>query len=187
MATEKQKQRKREREVPPSDSVIRNSATARMLMDYLQMANFVPGILANVPMPDGIEGQWDPVTNQIQVNDEFNTSALVHELTHSAQDAIIRQAENDPRLRDAVLKLMEGVGLGGTSNELLSQDSPIRQAGPEYRAYRSTPYEQQAHGMGEMLQDNPIPTGHLDATRAQEFMIMLDLAMRGRRNPNESD
>lgn len=182
MATKKT-DRKREREIKPNDPVIRNSPTVRMLMDYLQMANFVPGILANVPMPDGYEGSWDPVTNQIQVNDENNEGAIVHELTHSAQDAIIRQAENDPRLRDAVIKLMEGLRVGGTTDELLSKDSPVREASPEYRQYRSTPYEQQAHGMGEMAQENPIPTGHLDATRAQEFMIMLDLAMRGGRNP----
>lgn len=113
-------------------------------------------------------------------------STVLHELTHSAQDAFREEAKGTNRqFVEGYKKLYE------TKASQREQDMPLRRLADSLNAtwaqtnqnYRSAPFEIQAFGVGNAATKRPESTGagapaHLDATAATEFMILLDLATR---------
>lgn len=110
---------------------------------------------------------------------------LIHELTHAAQYRMDTQAEKggNEQFTTAYNKLYGG------ENAKSQQGRPGPQLASKINknftstesGYRSTPWELSAYGVGNSATkrtDYSAPP-HIDATMATEFMILLDLAMRG--------
>ena len=101
-------------------------------------------------------------------------STAVHELTHAAQQAMQQQQfmQFGTPFADAYKKLMAP-----------TTAMTVKTANPDQAAYRNNPRELQAFGQGAVSSPayvEPIfgAQPHIDMTRAQEFEILLDLAMR---------
>lgn len=161
----------------------------KMLLRYLQSAQQMPTV-GFKQLPEGIGGYYlkgntgDPeggLTGTVQLNKDFARFAdyadkdavalLLHELTHAAQTQMDRKG--GPSLDAALQKLAPAQ----------SKLRPQGEQSPE-QAYRIKPREMQAFGIGNSVGQPSssaiyrAPTSHMDATMAQEFMILLDLAIR---------
>ena len=122
------------------------------------------------------------------------SNTLLHELTHAADRQISKDAleymRSDPQLYDAWLKLSTSVARPAAGERLPERDPRQEMAyrmAPQwfnqYQNYRASNKELPAWGVA----DAAISTGsqsappHLNATLAQEFDILLDLASRAKK------
>lgn len=170
----------------------------KMLLQFLQNAKQLPTVGFKA-LPEGVGGYFlkgntdDPeggLTGTVQLNKDFARFAdyadkdavalLLHELTHAAQTQMDRKG--GPRLDAALKKLAPGESKLRPQGELSAED-----------AYRVKPREMQAFGIGNSAgkPSNSItyraPNSHMDSTMAQEFMILLDLAIRDQQATSKKD
>lgn len=163
----------------------------KALMDYLTLAERVPEIAVDQNLYPS-NGEYDTWNNKIALDYAGGTtSTLMHELTHAAQNSISLQSSRknmrgttvgtrdpDRALESAMRKMWNNpkeIISALLGRETISVD-------PSYNSYRTQTNESQAFGVGNMARKEPrtyeTNSGHLDATRAQEFMVLLDLAHR---------
>jgi hypothetical protein len=117
---------------------------------------------------------------------------LVHEMVHATLSNMIGQIfdKKSPagrQFKAAFSKLIEDydakVGTPGSAASVQTSSKIAPEWTARNRGYRTSQgdLEIPAHGLGNMLPGvpptNPAPA-HIDATAAQEFMILLDLAVR---------
>jgi hypothetical protein len=165
--------------------------------EYLKARDAVPSIRMGY-LPPTINGMFTSFpfgigSGDVKISDEipayfyknnFGPSLVAHEMAHAAdrqmeQQALEQRGLNEGRgtqFSEAYEKL---VGKGGKKRTELA-----RRLNPEWakanRDYRSSPEEIVAHGVGAfsgVISQDSAPL-HVDATAAQEYQILLDLARR---------
>jgi hypothetical protein len=159
------------------------------LEQYLQSRDEMPSIRVGRTAPydgtftsDNLNIGSGSIKVDKNMRERERPSALVHEMTHAADRQIKQQAMEqgmfgkNNQLTEAYKKLVGPEGRNRTE--------VVRRMYPEYARdysdYRTTPKEIAAFGVSAFAK-NPsrgFAPEHLDATAAQEFMILLDLAQR---------
>lgn len=181
---------------------LRGTPIGNRILNYLAQRNAMPAIERSY-LGDAASGQFsypsDPSNPGVI---KYSTSrspismsnTLLHELTHAADRQISRDAleyaKSDPQLYDAWLKLSTSVARPAAGERLPERDPRQEMAyrmAPQwfnqYQNYRASNKELPAWGVA----DAAIPTGsqsappHINATLAQEFDILLDLASRAKK------
>ena len=131
------------------------------------------------------------------VHPKFAANMLLHELTHAADRQISRDAldyaTTDPQLYDAWLKLSTPVARpmwGERLPERAPRQEMAYRMSPQWyeknKNYRAGNRELPAWGVADTVVpmvggDEYSPPSHLNATLAQEFDILLDLASRAKK------
>lgn len=150
-------------------------------------ASSVSGVYASSDkIPGGIVGIHENI-----LGSPTAPSTMTHEMVHAAQDRMSVQVNNkkytSPQYKDAYRKLgLDSAALAkAISSSWVKKDRAVTDS-----LYRTTAPELAAFGVGnsvipQHMRDagainNPAPP-HVDATAAQEFMILLDLATRNLR------
>lgn len=155
------------------------------LLKYLVQGSGMPKI-QHKPLAPGYHGVYsydsavprDPGSVDISAN---SVNTMVHELTHAAQKQMKDQAYAGgagDRFLQGYNKLM-GSGPGNGPGAILQRMAPDWDKAN--KDYRTTPNEAQAHAIGNQTRPphaSMVAPAHVDATLAQEFMILLDLATR---------
>lgn len=176
--------------------------TERMLA-YLGMAGKMPSVGFSY-LGENTSGEYDSSTNKVTMAGQ-NPSTLAHELTHAVRSAMSTQASVDKNmngkeeatktftgftksesdsvarkildsLRDVPAGYVEALLGGSRLGDSVRQNS-------QYSNYRTSSAERQPWGVGEAVNpsksiDPYDSSGHLNATMATEFEILLDLMTR---------
>ena len=154
-----------------------------LLLEYLSGRGAVPKISYAPLLQEGVLGQRSKSTGDITIDPRVGPGVLSHELTHSAQSEMLRQAVENPAFRKIYNQLYGAKGEKAV--ETARSLAPAWTDNPVNAAYRSSPRELQAFGVGMSPQPDtryevraPL---HVDPTLATEFMILLDAAIRNQK------
>ena len=156
-----------------------------LLLEYLSGRGATPKISYAPLLQEGVLGQRSKTTGDITIDPNVGPGVLSHELTHSAQSEMVMQAVQDPVFRKIYEQLYGAKGSGDKTVETARALAPAWTDNPVNAAYRTTPRELQAFGVGMSPQPDaryevraPL---HVDPTIATEFMILLDAAIRSQK------
>lgn len=153
-----------------------------LLLEYLSGRGAAPKISYAPLLQEGVLGQRSKSTGDITIDPRVGPGVLSHELTHSAQSEMRTQAVQNPAFKKIYDQLYGARGSGEKAVETARSLAPAWTDNLVNAAYRSSPRELQAFGVGMSPQPDtryevraPL---HVDPTLATEFMILLDAAIR---------
>ena len=189
-------------------SMVGQSDIGRQMLNYLTAAGQMPAVQEGVLPYDvygrfnGIDGPTGTLTMSRTLSPARAPQTATHETVHSVDQAIGLQADQYRRspgynqFEDAYNKLVRygdaGAGprkYGDPRYGLAAAINP--QWTEKHGNYRSSPAELAAWAVENIVRHPQLPESynppaHLNATMAQEFEILLDLAMRDLKRQKES-
>lgn len=172
-----------------------NSRLMNSMVGYLRESGNMPKMEGS--LSGNFDGAYYPDDNEIEIRNP-KAGVMLHELGHATESAIDKAARNDGQMLDIINRLMGGrfdrnntmslLGRTGSQGQItpVTGEGNRQQSQIAHNRYRLNPREQ----TGWAIQNTNDPTarsgGHLDATRAQEFEILLDVATRRLQKQKES-
>ena len=188
-------------------NMVGQSDIGKQMLNYLTAAGQMPAVQEAALPYDvygkfaGIDGPTGTLTMSSTLSPARAPQTGTHEIAHAVDQAIAVQAGNYRRsfgynqLEDAYNKLVNfgtaGAGpreFGDPRYGMAAKIDP--QWAEKYGNYRSSPGELAAWAVENIVRHPQLPEtynppAHLNATLAQEFEILLDLAMRDLKRRNE--